>query len=478
MKKIIIINLLSFLFIQAYNQSPLISVAHAEYEIAAKLIEQDTTILLIGKYDSLGEQYLFFNEYTIGGVFINSTTLVNPFEESFFSITEVIADSLSNFYCIGTIYSDTTFDLQIGVVKFDNFYNFTDAYNLGQLGVSEAVYDAMINSKGNIIVGGYSLNTDEAFLYEYDSEGGIINEVVYSEDSTWLGVLGIVEDTTNNRYISSQTKFSLSVIDNETLEITSENAGQIIDSSYLIRYLYSLPNTNDFLASYVQYSSFETDYTNYYISRLTPEFDTLWTMNFGNPISDVLFFPNALTVMDSDNIWLAYVSCNNCSNYLYEEISHSIIIKKFNTSGNLIGEYYINGEYNFGYLSASATSDFGVYIISSLYNWNLPANDLDIIVFKLDSSGNLITGNDNIDIICNTINVFPNPATEYLHFHSEIFHNDLQIEIYRIDGSKQIDQSYISKDSNVDISHLLAGIYIYRILDNGNCVQSGKFIKK
>ena len=221
MKKIIIINLLSFLFIQAYNQSPLISVAHAEYEIAAKLIEQDTTILLIGKYDSLGEQYLFFNEYTIGGVFINSTTLVNPFEESFFSITEVIADSLSNFYCIGTIYSDTTFDLQIGVVKFDNFYNFTDAYNLGQLGVSEAVYDAMINSKGNIIVGGYSLNTDEAFLYEYDSEGGIINEVVYSEDSTWLGVLGIVEDTTNNRYISSQTKFSLSVIDNETLEINS-----------------------------------------------------------------------------------------------------------------------------------------------------------------------------------------------------------------------------------------------------------------
>ncbi|MBK8344800.1 MAG: hypothetical protein IPL12_16825 [Bacteroidetes bacterium] len=120
-------------------------------------------------------------------------------------------------------------------MKFDNFYNFTDAYNLGQLGVSEAVYDAMINSKGNIIVGGYSLNTDEAFLYEYDSEGGIINEVVYSEDSTWLGVLGIVEDTTNNRYISSQTKFSLSVIDKRPFEITSENAGQIIDSSYLIR---------------------------------------------------------------------------------------------------------------------------------------------------------------------------------------------------------------------------------------------------
>lgn len=478
MNKTIFFIACSLILSQAYNQAALFSLTRPDYEIAAKLIESDSKILLIGKYDSVGGQYLFFNEYSQGGTFITSSTTPSPFMQGYFSITEVITDSLSNYYFVGTFYSDTTIDRQIGIVKFGEFYDLIDFYILGQEAIDEAVYDVLLNSIGNIIIGGYSMNTNEAFLYEYDTDGNLINEKIYSEDTTWLGVLGIYEDTANNRYISSQTKHSLSILDHESHEIISENTGDIKDSSYLLRYLYSLPATNDFLASYIQYSSFEIDFTNYYISRLTPELDTLWTINFGDPLSDVLHFPNSLTFNESNNIWLSYISCNNCANYLYEETSHTINIKKITSSGNLVGEYYISGDYNFGYLSSSPSSDNGIYIIASLYNWDLPTNDLDIVVFKIDSLGNLITVTDDIEAVINTVNVFPNPANNYLQFHSDLYNNGYQIEFYQADGSKLIVHESASNNTSVNISHLPVGIYFYRILHNGNVVQTGKFVKR
>lgn len=462
---------------QVYSQTPFISIAEPRYEIGAKLIEVDSKIELIGKFDSSGLQYIFRNQYASDGTLESSNSNVSPFEQGQFSITEIVMDSLSNYYCVGTFYSDTTTDLQIGIAKFDNLFTLVDAYVLGQESVSESAYDVIINSKGNIVVGGYAGNLDKAFLYEYSLIGESIQEVVFVEDTTWLGILGIIEDTSNSRYISSQTKFSLSIIDSESFDILDENPAQIKDSSYLIRYLYNLPSSSDFLASYIQYSSFETPFTNYYLSRVSSDLDTSWTISFGDVASDILSFPNSLVMNDSNNIWQAYISCNNCGNFLYENVSHTISILKFRSDGAIVGEYYINSDYNLGYLSASSASDNGIYIVASLYNWDLPENDLDIVVFKLDSLGNITTNTSDFEPIVNQINVFPNPVSENLHFQSQILTTGYQIEIFQIDGTKVINHMCENGITNVDVSQLESGIYVYRILDNGKKLQVGKFIK-
>lgn len=478
MKITIVVAAIALLLNQTCAQSPLITIGEPRYEIGAKLFEVESQIEVIGKFDSLGFQYFFRNQYALNGSLESSTSVLIPFDQGLFTITEIIKDSLSNYYCIGTVYSDTTIDFQIGIAKFDETFTLIDTYNLGQVAVSELTYDVIVNSKGNIVIGGYASNLDKAFLYEYNLNGETIHEVVFEEDTTWLGTLGIIEDTSNSRYICSQTKFSLSIINSETFEIVDENSGNIKDSSYLIRYLYNLPSTDDFITSYIQYSSFETPFTNYYISRLSSDLDTSWTLDYGDVASDILCFPQSLSVCNEDNIWLAYITCNNCGNFLYENTSHTIGIKKLNSSGLITGEYSINGAFNYGYLSTEPASDNGVYILASLYNWEEPENDLDIVVFKLDSLGNLITNTLENEFVSNQINVYPNPTKDILHFQSLKLNSDYLIEIYKIDGSIAIKGTGKHEQTSIDVSQLASGMYIYHITKNGLTIQTGKFIKR
>ncbi len=479
MKTLFIGILLILLIKTTYSQSPFVSTEKVGYEVAGKLIELDSFILLIGKFDSSVNQYFFLNEYNLAGDLVDSKSILIPFDEGTFSLSEVLRDSiLNNYYFIGTLLSDVISDIQIGIAKVDGNYELTDFFILGHEDVSERPFKALINTSNNLIIGGWATDINKAFIYEYSIDGELLNESIFYDEFTWLGLIGLIEDAENNRYISSQTKYSLTEINSETLSIVSESTSQIKDSSYLVRYVHDLNFTTDFLASYIQHSNFEVDYTNFYISRLNSSFDTLWTLDFGSNTSDILFFPNSIGITDTNNFWLSYITCSNCPSFLYEEIQHTIGIIKFNGEGEIINEYYINGEFNYGYNSITPSKDGGIYIVSSLYNWDVPSNDLDIVVFKIDSMGNFTTLNEELDFSLTPINVFPNPTTNYLYFQSEINNKTRQIVIYAIDGKEVLTQMTLSTSIRVDVTAINPGIYVYSVFEEGERVQSGKFIKQ
>lgn len=465
-------------FSNLYSQQPFISIERNGYESVGKLIELDSTIILLGAFDSIDNEYLFINEYDLSAQLLESNSIQVPFDGETFALSEILWDSKQNYYYfVGRLFIDIATEIQIGIIKVNENCEILDFFKLGDEVISEFSYTALINSSGNLIIGGWATNINKAFIYEYTTEGMLVNEIIY-DDETYLGIIGLIEDVENNRYISSQKQFALTTIDKETLTISGVDAAQIRDSSYLVRYVHDLNFSPDFLTSYIQYNNFDVDYTNFYIARLNQDFDTLWTLDFASPVSDILFFPESFASADTNSFWLTYITCNYCPNFFYEEVQHTIGIINFNGAGEIINEYYINGEFNYGYQSLTASNDGGVYIISTHYNWTEPANDLDIVIFKMDIFGNLLTSTADFEYALNTINVFPNPTTDFLYFQNAIINKQRQVVIYAYDGKEVLTQMITAPETQVDVKKLIPGIYVYGVFEDGEKIQDGKFIKK
>jgi len=167
--------------------------------------------------------------------------------------------------------------------------------------------------------------------------------------------------------------------------------------------------------------------------------------------------------------------------FYYKEISSSIWRKTLLQNGDkyLIGE--IRTIYSFNHHGTADTSfnNTGTFWLGPdsyfFHNMKLQ-NSNKIIVGGMDFSFNMIMArinilqdnsikpNDNIDII----NIYPNPAKDYLYFS-----NETPFEIFDIYGRKQKAES--RKQNAVDISNLNAGIYFIKFGDNNRVL---KFVKQ
>ena len=194
-------------FSNIYSQQPFISIERNGFESVGKLIEFESTIMVLGRYDSIDNEYLFINEYDLSAQLIESNSIQVPFEDETFAMSDILWDSIQNYYYfVGRLYIDINIEIQIGIIKVDENCEILDFFKLGDEDVSEFTYTALINASGNLIIAGYALNINKAFIYEYTKEGEFVNEIIYDDD-TYFGVLDLMEDVENNRYISSQKLF-------------------------------------------------------------------------------------------------------------------------------------------------------------------------------------------------------------------------------------------------------------------------------
>ncbi|MDD4149910.1 MAG: T9SS type A sorting domain-containing protein [Bacteroidales bacterium] len=84
----------------------------------------------------------------------------------------------------------------------------------------------------------------------------------------------------------------------------------------------------------------------------------------------------------------------------------------------------------------------------------------------------------NSDFIYNAeISIYPNPCSEYVFVELNGMEAD-RIEIYDIVGKNILASKIISENQKIDISHILKGIYLVRIMDKGNIIYTEKIIKK
>jgi YD repeat-containing protein len=75
------------------------------------------------------------------------------------------------------------------------------------------------------------------------------------------------------------------------------------------------------------------------------------------------------------------------------------------------------------------------------------------------------------------VNVYPNPASEYVNFGWKGNHEALTLQMFQITGARVLDQTVYS-GRPVSISHLENGVYIYKLLNGQQNLKTGKLIKK
>lgn len=72
------------------------------------------------------------------------------------------------------------------------------------------------------------------------------------------------------------------------------------------------------------------------------------------------------------------------------------------------------------------------------------------------------------------IAVYPNPATDIISFRIT---ENAEITITDLQGKSLINKAISSFDNTISLNNLSAGLYIYRIVQNGNVTQTGKISK-
>lgn len=92
----------------------------------------------------------------------------------------------------------------------------------------------------------------------------------------------------------------------------------------------------------------------------------------------------------------------------------------------------------------------------------------------------LLTSTNNIEKIENSIQIFPNPATDNLNITSNNNSKINLIEIYSINGQKvkSFSDNQINHFLRFNISDLSVGSYFIKIFNNNELVQVTKFIKQ
>ncbi len=83
-----------------------------------------------------------------------------------------------------------------------------------------------------------------------------------------------------------------------------------------------------------------------------------------------------------------------------------------------------------------------------------------------------------IDEFANTgFEVYPNPTSDAVSFNWKGNNNQLMLKMYQITGAMVLEQN-IQPGKNVSVSHLVNGIYFFKLMNGEKIVYSGKLMKR
>lgn len=152
-------------------------------------------------------------------------------------------------------------------------------------------------------------------------------------------------------------------------------------------------------------------------------------------------------------------------------------IAKTNSGLDSLWEKHIS--YNNDYLNlwhTLATKDGGVLLSGAKYNSATSnGNERDILIVKLDSSGTILSVNNETGMQLKDVIIYPNPATDNIYVKG--MSREHEITISTMEG-KPVLKGKIQKNLPFSISSLSQGMYLYSLTDLKSKKQFfGKLLK-
>jgi len=161
-------------------------------------------------------------------------------------------------------------------------------------------------------------------------------------------------------------------------------------------------------------------------------------------------------------------------NHSWNDTYMDIWTFEIDSVGNLLsnqcfGSFSSERAYN-GFVKLNdAEYTFAGYTFS--YDWNCQ-EEYDVFLMKITDT---LINKSNKQLLLDKVNVYPNPAKDYIIFQVNDLHS-LKLIITNILGIK-IEETILNRGSNIiNLDKLIPGVFIYTIESN-NLVGSGKFLR-
>jgi len=189
-----------------------------------------------------------------------------------------------------------------------------------------------------------------------------------------------------------------------------------------------------------------------------------------------------LVPMSDDEPYLgASELCSDMNNVLCykDEQSNKVHSLKSDLSGNIIWQKIIGVNVNFnnaaGDLMMGKDGDDWLVFSFTEDRTSLAGGNEKLYVQNIKCDGNFTLVNEinNIDY---SLTLFPNPASELLNITSDKFHNNLQVEIFDINGRLLTNEQFNGHEIKLDVSSFKNGIYFIH-LSSPEINRYLKFIK-
>jgi hypothetical protein len=152
-----------------------------------------------------------------------------------------------------------------------------------------------------------------------------------------------------------------------------------------------------------------------------------------------------------------------------------IVVGKLDSNLNLIKETYVGGDAFYHFHTVVATNDGGVFMSASRYDYLTQNQERDAYLIKLDSidvSVNIIEINDETA----TVNVYPNPADEYVIIDAE--EDDYTFILFDFSGKMVLQSRIRNCKTKISVTEIPSGIYFWSIQSNNRIIDKGKLIIK
>ncbi|MBV6461827.1 MAG: hypothetical protein HJHJAOHD_01961 [Flavobacteriales bacterium] len=214
---------------------------------------------------------------------------------------------------------------------------------------------------------------------------------------------------------------------------------------------------------------------NGYVARLDDSGNKIWEKDFGNINNNTL---GIAPILSSNNTFIVVGAYRDTINV--NAVNAWFV--KFDLNGNLLWERLYNkyGGNNQNYIEDAKPTPDGGYIACGWVTI-LPAQGQNLWLLKLDSMGcdiaNCSVGMEEEMPNEFVFTLYPNPAQDVLHIETTYNKEQTILYIYDITGKEIRQTSIESNYQQVDISTLPPGIYLCRLLQNGNILARDKLIK-
>lgn len=207
------------------------------------------------------------------------------------------------------------------------------------------------------------------------------------------------------------------------------------------------------------------------------------TVITGNsPVSNLIFSTDLqeLSSYKSGYVYTArQIKLRNGIPGIPDSIPRKIMVHKIDTSGNVRWVKYLGGDKFYFPTFTFGDSDGGVLIGGLYYDTLAPKIKYSAagFIIKLDSLGNLVpfyTKINSLFVNDKTVKCFPNPALSSLSFDIP-FEEDISLKIFNSLGQQTAVFVNYKNLSQLDVSELSSGVYVYQITTKSKN-YSGKFV--